>query len=336
MQSDSAILLQHLHHVLEYEVAAAGQPLVAEVRVEHLFFRRSDLVVRRKLGRRRADRIHESRDHQNPAADARRKILHIDVAEPLEKLLFMCVRRVELTEIILQFFVCRLGQIHVPDPPVVRQKRIHGTSPVQFRNESGTGEREAASLRSAHRADPRFVNIVHRHDQAGQPHRIEINIAEQQFLRIGIIHAADDVSAQRCPGNWRHILRKSALAAHIERRHCEAGVDVTELVAPVPGIAGVSVKLHNRRMFPRRFHRTQQFGVNPRSARSCEPQIEAFGVRSLELRRRQFQFRWRRLKFGERVRPVTVKILRARRAAEIALHFSQWHIDQHGVSFLID
>jgi hypothetical protein len=56
----------------------ARQGLVLEVRINHARLLGADLVVKRKLGRGRADVVHQTDGHHDFALDAGRQVLHVD------------------------------------------------------------------------------------------------------------------------------------------------------------------------------------------------------------------------------------------------------------------
>ena len=67
---------------------------MAEVGIEYMFLGGGDLVERRELGRRRADRIHQPGRHPHPAADPGRQVLHVNVAEPFKERIFVRVLQI--------------------------------------------------------------------------------------------------------------------------------------------------------------------------------------------------------------------------------------------------
>ena len=64
-----------------------------------------------ELGGRRADRVHEGESHEDVGLDARREVLHVDVAEARENFLLALVARVEETAKGPQFRVGIFGQV---------------------------------------------------------------------------------------------------------------------------------------------------------------------------------------------------------------------------------
>ena len=137
------------------------------------------------------------------------------------------------------------------------------------------------------------------------------------------------MTAQSHSLNQGDVLRFSALSATVERCHGETGLHVIQHSTPVTGVAGITVKLHHRRMRLRRIFRTHQFRIDARSADSAEVEIETFRIRHLKFRRNQFHLRINGVQFFQRFLPVTVKIGRARTAALIHFELFHRHIDQH-------
>ena len=247
---------------------------MSEIRIQHHFLRRGDLVEGGELGRGRTDRVHQAGEHQHLGLDPGRQKLAVDVTEPGENLLHPFVPGIEPPEIKFQFLEGFLGQVHFPDAEIVAEKRVNRRRFLDPGFQGRAGQRQGASLRLTHRPQPIRIDFGQSHDDPGQFGGVQEDRPVEETLRIRVVQPANDMTAQGVALDPAHVLRFSALAAAVHRGDAKALTDVRQFIGPVAAVGGVAVKLQDRRALARRPARPEIFRVDPGAADPGKPQIE--------------------------------------------------------------
>ena len=269
-------------HEVEGALGFAREGLVGEVGVDYHVLFGGDFVVGGELGRRRTDGVHEAGVKEDFGLNARGEKLDVDVAEFFKNGGFALVAGIEGAEVEAEFFVGGFSLVHFPDALVVAEKRVDGSDAFEARLKRGAGEGEGTALGGTHRTDAGGVHFGERHDDAGELGGIEEDLAEEQFLGVGIVEAADDVTAEGVALHAAPILGAPTLAAAVHGGDAKAGAGVGELGDPVAGLTGVAVELKDGGVFCRRpgaVFGPEVFGVDPGAADAGEPEVETFDVR---------------------------------------------------------
>ena len=133
-------------HELEDGIVPAWQGLMAEVRVNGHLLVGPYLVVGRKLGGGRANRIHQPHGHEDPGLNSMRQVLHVDISQFGKYPLLLPVQRVEQSEILLKLEVGVFGKIHFPDALVVTKKWKIGGSQFDSRFQCRANECQRSGL----------------------------------------------------------------------------------------------------------------------------------------------------------------------------------------------
>ena len=112
---------------------------MAEVGIEILLFRAGEVIVDRKLRRRRADLILQAERHHNFRLYGRSKVFYIKIGKLAEKLLFPLMARIRNAEKPGELFIS--GAAEFISFSEIRQKGICHRSLFHFREERGSYQR---------------------------------------------------------------------------------------------------------------------------------------------------------------------------------------------------
>ena len=77
-----------------------------------------------KLSGRRTDIVKEREPHKYPGRDPWGQMVNVDVAQLGEDFLFSLVNRIEQAHVVSELNVCVFGEIHIPNPLVIRKEWI--------------------------------------------------------------------------------------------------------------------------------------------------------------------------------------------------------------------
>ncbi len=162
--------------------------------------------------------------------------------------------------------------------------------------------------------------------------RIEKDRPEEEFAGIGVVEAADDVTAQGVALDATTVFRATALAAAIHRGNAEASAGVSEFIDPIAGVARVTVKLEDGGGFARGSRGgfgTQVFGVDAGAAYAGEPQIETLDVRRDDSGAgAEFGLRRRGVELAQGFSPIGIEVGGTGIAAGIAPKFGEREVDE--------
>ena len=220
----------------------------------------------------------------------------------------MTVCGVCMPEVFLQFDICVLGQVQIPDPLIIAEERIADGYQFDIR-QCSTGKGKPATLTAAENSDPVLIDAVHTGNDLIQQCGIQKNITEQEIIRVLAFQSADDMTVMRIPDDPAHILAFSALSAHVQCGHGKPGCTELHESCPVAGTACIPMKLENsRNRFADSFGH-DPFRIHTRALGSCEIQVIAVegGMRVGKL---QGDFRIQRVHFFQCPVPVCVKVRR--------------------------
>ena len=205
------------------------------------------IVVHGALGLRRADDVLQPRAEQHRAADHRRKVFAVNVAQLAEPPVLLVLVGVKPAGVVAQTLIGDLVRAKVPHELEIAQKRVEdGRAVNKLRVQRRTGQTQPAALRTAVDKDTARVDAVQLPHQAAEDADVLVQPHIVHPLRRAV-QPGNDMPGHGGAQKAADILTVAGLtgAVHGNQRHAHARE--RRLLGKAAGCAGVAVKLQNQR-----------------------------------------------------------------------------------------